>query len=54
MTTLQQLQPNAAVRGVLPDCAVTVVDVQWFRSEAVELTYKSPTGMAVNLSLIHI
>ncbi|KAA3609186.1 MAG: DUF3883 domain-containing protein [Planctomycetota bacterium] len=48
MTTLEQLQPNAAVRGVLPDCAVTVVNVQWFGSEAVELTYKSPTGKVAN------
>ncbi|PIE22546.1 MAG: RNA helicase [Planctomycetota bacterium] len=48
MTTLEQLQPNAAVRGILPDCAVTVVNVQWFGSEALELTYKSPAGKVAN------
>ncbi|MAE69517.1 MAG: RNA helicase, partial [Gemmatimonadetes bacterium] len=48
MTTLEQLQPNAAVRGVMPDCMVTVVNVHWFGSEAVELTYKSPTGKVAN------
>ena len=40
MTRLEDLQPNAAVRGILPDALVTVVSVQWFGSEALELTYK--------------
>ncbi len=35
---LEELQPNAAIRGILPDCLVTVVGVQWFGSEALELT----------------
>lgn len=48
MSTLQDLQPNASVRGVLPDCLVTVVNVQWFGSEALELTYKDPTGRVAN------
>src|SRR5512137_3150553 len=33
---------------VLPDSLVTVVSVQWFGSEALELTYKSPTGKVAN------
>ena len=45
---LEDLQPNAAVRGVLPDCLVTVVSVQWFGSEALELTYKTPDGKVAN------
>src|SRR3989441_1469379 len=48
MTKLEALQPNAAVRGILPDALVTVVSVQWFGSEALELTYKSPTGRVAN------
>jgi hypothetical protein len=44
MTKLEQLRPNAAVRGILPDSLVTVVNVQWFGSEALELTYKTSTG----------
>ena len=48
MIRLEDLQPNAAVRGVLPDCLVTVVSVQWFGSEALELTYKTPTGKVAN------
>ena len=35
---LEDLQPRCAVRGVHPDGLVTVVSVQWFRSEALELT----------------
>ena len=48
MTTLEQLQPNSAVRGILPDSLVTVVSVQWFGSQALELTYKTPTGKVAN------
>src|SRR5580765_3578767 len=48
MSTLEDLQPNAAVRGILPDSLVTVVNVQWFGSEALELTYKTPTGRVAN------
>ena len=48
MMRLEDLQPNAAVRGVLPDSFVTVVSVQWFGSEAVELTYKTPAGKVAN------
>ena len=44
MASLQDLQPKAMVRGILTDCAVTVVSIQWFGSEALELTYKEPSG----------
>lgn len=45
---LEELRPNASVRGVLPETLVTVVTVQWFGSEALELTYKTPTGKVAN------
>jgi len=48
---LEDLQPNAAVRGILPDSIVTVVSVQWFGSEALELTYKDPAGRVANVLL---
>src|SRR6266536_4767208 len=48
MSTLEQLQPNTTVRGILPDCLVTVVNVQWFGSIAVELTYKTSSGKLAN------
>src|SRR6266702_1485498 len=51
MIRLEDLQPSAAVRGILPDCLVTVVGVQWFGSEALELTYKDPAGRVANMLL---
>jgi SNF2 family DNA or RNA helicase len=48
MIKLEDLRPSAAVRGVLPDSLITVVSVQWFGSEALELTYKSPDGKVAN------
>src|SRR6202795_4874822 len=48
MATLEELRPNASIRGIIPDCLVTVVSVQWFGSEALELTYKDPSGQLGN------
>jgi SNF2 family DNA or RNA helicase len=48
LSKLEDLKPNASVRGILPDCLVTVVSVQWFGSEALELTYKDPSGRVAN------
>jgi superfamily II DNA or RNA helicase len=48
MSKLEDLQPNASLQGILPDCLVTVVSVQWFGSEAVELTYRFPDGKVAN------
>ena len=48
MTKLEALTPNASIRGILPDRLVAVVQVQWFGSEALELTYKDPTGRVAN------
>jgi superfamily II DNA or RNA helicase len=48
MAKLEDLQPTAAVRGILPNALATVVNVQWFGSEALELTYKAPDGRVAN------
>jgi SNF2 family DNA or RNA helicase len=48
---LEDLRPNASVKGILPDCLVTVVNTQWFGSEALELTYKDPSGRLANVLL---
>jgi hypothetical protein len=48
MPKLEDLRPNASVKGILPDCLVNVVNVQWFGSEALELTYKDPSGKVAN------
>jgi SNF2 family DNA or RNA helicase len=41
---LEDLQPDATVRGILPDAAVTVVSVQWHGSDALTLVYRDPAG----------
>ena len=48
MSRLEDLQPDAAVRGLLPDGLVTVVSTKWFGSDALELTYKTATGKVAN------
>ncbi|HVZ37303.1 MAG TPA: hypothetical protein VG963_33005 [Polyangiaceae bacterium] len=48
MSQLEYLRPNAAIRGILPDCLATVVSVQWFGTEALELTFKDPAGRIAN------
>ncbi len=48
MLHLEDLQPNASIRGILPNGLVTVVSVQWFGSEALELTYKTAEGRVAN------
>lgn len=44
MASLNELKIGAAVRGILPSGVVTVVGVQWYGSDAIELTYKDAAG----------
>ena len=44
MSKLEELKSNAAVRGIIPDGLVTVISVQWYGSDAIELTYKDGHG----------
>src|SRR5687767_7178673 len=44
MARLEELTRGAAVKGVLPDGVVSVVDVKWIGTVAVELTYKDSRG----------
>src|SRR5262249_30800103 len=44
MARLEERTRGAAVRGVLADGLVTVVDVKWIGTLAVELTYKDAAG----------
>ncbi|GAB4329258.1 MAG: helicase-related protein [Calditrichia bacterium] len=48
MSKLEDLKPNTVVRGIQPDSLVTVINVQWFGSEALELTYKDASGRVAN------
>ena len=45
---LEELKPGATVSGVLEHGPVTVVNVQWFGTEALELTYKTSEGTVAN------
>jgi SNF2 family DNA or RNA helicase len=44
MASLDELKIGASVRGIRPNDIVTVVSIQWFGSDAVELTYKDAAG----------
>ena len=44
MAALSDLRPSTTVRGIAPSGLVTVVSVQWYGSDALELTYKDPAG----------
>jgi SNF2 family DNA or RNA helicase len=48
MARLEDLTRGASVKGVLPDGLVTVVDVKWIGTIAIELTYKGSTGRLGN------
>lgn len=44
VTRLEDLSPNARIRGVLPDRPVTVVQTEWHGTQALTLTYRDDTG----------
>ncbi|MGD0854213.1 MAG: helicase-related protein [Dehalococcoidia bacterium] len=48
MSKLEDLKPNASIRGILPDALITIISVQWYGSDAVNITYKSATGKLGN------
>lgn len=41
---LEDLRPDATVRGILPDALVAVVGVEWHGSDAMTLVYRGPDG----------
>ena len=53
MVKLEDLKEGANVKGILPQQAVTVVDVKWLGETAVELVYKRPDGQTGNQLLYH-
>ena len=48
MPKLEDITRGAVVKGILPDGFVTVVDVKWIGSVAIELTYKESSGKLGN------
>ncbi|MYH69580.1 MAG: RNA helicase, partial [Gammaproteobacteria bacterium] len=45
---LEDLQPDTTITGILANESVTVVNVRWFGSDALELTYKTSSGKVGN------
>jgi SNF2 family DNA or RNA helicase len=45
---LDELKPGLQITGIVPQQAVTVVDVKWYGGVAVELTYKRANGTTGN------
>src|SRR4030042_1626925 len=48
MAKLEDITRGASVKGILPDGLVTVVDVKWIGTVAIELTYKDTAGRLGN------
>jgi hypothetical protein len=48
MTTLECIVRGSTVRGILPDGLVTVSDVRWIGTVAIEVTYKDTAGRLGN------
>ena len=50
MATLEDITRGAAVKGILPDGLVTISDVRWIGTVAIEVTYadSGPKFLAVN------
>ncbi|MGC8541712.1 MAG: DEAD/DEAH box helicase, partial [Phycisphaerae bacterium] len=44
MAKLEHITPEASIKGILPEGLVTVINVKWIGSVAVELTYKDAAG----------
>jgi len=44
MSKLEDIKPNASVSGIISDSLVTVLNVKWFGSDALDLTYKTHDG----------
>lgn len=48
MATLEQITRGASVKGILPDGIVTISDVRWIGTVAIEVTYKDSNGRLGN------
>src|SRR5438132_14090319 len=48
MAKLEEITRAAAVKGILPDGIVTISDVRWIGTVAIEVTYKDAGGRLGN------
>ena len=46
MTALEDIRPGGRVSGVAPDAPVEVVSVDWIGNQAINLVYRTPSGVA--------
>ena len=46
MARLEDITRGSSIRGILPDGLVTVIDVKWIGTVAIEVTYKDSAGPA--------
>jgi superfamily II DNA or RNA helicase len=44
LSKLEDLKPNTSVRGIISDSLVTVLNVKWFGSDALDLVYRTHDG----------
>jgi hypothetical protein len=44
MTRIEEITRGSSVRGILPEGLVTILDVKWIGTVAVEVTYKDSRG----------
>lgn len=51
VATLEDLERGAIVEGIVPNHAVTIVDVNWYGTTVVEITYKDESGHVGNTLL---
>lgn len=51
MARLEELTRGAALRGILPDRIVTVIDINWHGDDVIELTYKDASGQPSSILL---
>ncbi|RPH47360.1 MAG: DEAD/DEAH box helicase, partial [Desulfobacteraceae bacterium] len=48
MAKLEEIIRGSSIKGILPDGLVSVIDVKWIGTVAIELTYKDSTGRLGN------
>jgi SNF2 family DNA or RNA helicase len=48
MTRLEEITRGASIQGILPEGLVTILDVKWLGTVAVEVTYKDSSGRLGN------
>ena len=46
--TLEDLQPNTTVQGILPNAHVQVINVEWHGSSVLTLVYRNASGQIGN------